>query len=98
MIELSPDLRRAVAEHPGKPVPLVDPVTRQTFVLVRSDAYERLARLVYEDGELSIVEAYPLLDEMAAKAGWDDPAMDVYNDLAPISYNFPACQRNAPTL
>jgi len=20
---------------------------------------------------------------MAAKAGWDDPAMDIYNDLAP---------------
>jgi hypothetical protein len=83
MIELPDALRQAITEHPGKPVPLVDPVTRETFVLVRSEAYKRLARLVYEDGELSIAEAYPLLDEMAAKAGWDDAAMDVYNDLAP---------------
>jgi hypothetical protein len=24
-----------------------------------------------------------LLDEMAAKAGWDDPALVVYNDMIP---------------
>jgi hypothetical protein len=82
MIELSEDLRHALGEHGGEPVHLIDPATGDTFVLVRSETYERLKRLVYSDSEFSVQEAYPLLDEMAGKAGWDDPAMDVYNDLA----------------
>ena len=83
MIELSDELRLALREHPEEPVSLVDPATGENFVLVRAAVYERLKRLVYDDSEFSVQESYPLLDEMAAKAGWDDPAMDVYNDLAP---------------
>jgi hypothetical protein len=83
MIELPDELRQAVMEQAGKPVPLLDPATRETFVLVRSELYEQLARLDYDDGDQSVAEAYPLLDEMAAKAGRDNPAMDIYNDLAP---------------
>jgi hypothetical protein len=83
MIELNEELRQAVMQHPGEPVSLVDPATREMFVLVRSKIYQRLTRLVFDDSEFSVSEAYPLLDEMAAKAGWDDAAMDVYNDLAP---------------
>jgi hypothetical protein len=83
MIELSDELRQAVHQHPEQPIPLVDPTTRETFVLVRAAVYERLKRLVYDDSDLNVPEAYALLDEMAAKAGWDDPAMDIYNDLAP---------------
>jgi hypothetical protein len=52
-------------------------------VLVPSKVYDHLKRLVYDDSEIRVQEAYPLLDEMSAKVGWDDPAMDVYNDLAP---------------
>ena len=28
-------------------------------------------------------EAFPLLNEMLGKEGWDDPAMDIYNDITP---------------
>jgi len=83
MIEITKEQRQAVKEHPDKPVPLVDPETRQTFILLRTEVYERLKRLLYDDSEFLIQDAYPLLDEMAAKAGWDDPAMDIYNDFAP---------------
>jgi hypothetical protein len=69
MIELPHELRQAVTEQAGKPVALVDPATREIFILVRSELYERLARLVYDDGDQSVAEAYPLLDEMAAKPG-----------------------------
>ena len=80
MIELSEEQRRELA----KPVALaLDPVTKETYVLVRADLYERLRGLRYDDGDFCIREAYPLMDEAAAKAGWDDPAMDIYNDLAP---------------
>jgi hypothetical protein len=83
MIELSDELRLLLTKNPGEALQLVDPKTRETFVLVRSEVFDRLKRLVYDDSELSVQDAYPLLDEMAAKAGWDDPAMDIYNDLAP---------------
>jgi hypothetical protein len=42
-----------------------------------------LKGLVYDDGEYPISEAYPHLDQVLARAGWDDPAMDVYDDYAP---------------
>jgi len=37
--------------------------------------------LTDEQGE-DIREAYPLMDALAAKEGWGDPAMDIYNDFA----------------
>jgi hypothetical protein len=37
----------------------------------------------YDDEETPISSAYPLLDEVAGKAGWEDPALDIYNALIP---------------
>ena len=37
--------------------------------------------LLYDDSEFSIEEAFPLLNEVLGKEGWDDPAMDIYNDI-----------------
>ncbi|HEV3257537.1 MAG TPA: hypothetical protein VG013_11695 [Gemmataceae bacterium] len=80
MIELTEEQRRELA----KPEPVaIDPQTKETYILVRADLYQRLRDLLYDDAEFPIREAYPLMDEVAAKAGWDDPAMDIYNDLAP---------------
>jgi hypothetical protein len=52
-------------------------------MLVKLEQYEWMQELLMD--ELDIPEAYPLMDEAAAKAGWDDPAMDIYNDLAPAT-------------
>jgi hypothetical protein len=83
MMPLTEELRQAIREHPDKPVRLTDPTTQQSFVLLRAELYDRLKALLYEDSELVLEEAYLLLDEAAARAGWDDPAMDIYNDFAP---------------
>lgn len=83
MIELNDELRQAVNEHLDEPVQLVDAATRETFVLVRSKVYDRLKGLFYQDSDFPIAEAYPLMDQVLAKSGWDDPAMDIYNDFAP---------------
>jgi hypothetical protein len=80
MFELTPEQRKELV----RPEPLaLDPETQETYVLVRKDVYDRVKGLLYDDGEFPIRDAYPLMDEVAAKAGWDDPAMDIYNDLAP---------------
>jgi len=83
MIEMTEQLRKAVQEHAGAPVRLIDPQTQEAFVLVRAEVYDRIQALLYDDSEFDIREAYPLTDEVAAREGWDDPAMDIYNDLAP---------------
>jgi hypothetical protein len=63
----------------------MDPRTGQQYVLIRKEHYERLKGLLYDDSALDVQDTYPLLDEMAGKAGWDDPAMDVYNLRRSIS-------------
>lgn len=52
-------------------------------VLVRADVFARLKHLVYDDSPLSAEEKTRLLIEAGKRAGWDDPEMDFYNDLAP---------------
>jgi hypothetical protein len=78
MIELNAPLQQALDAKPDEPLRFVDPRTRETYVLVRADVYERLFGLLYDDSEFSVRDAYPLMDEVAANEGWDDPEMDSY--------------------
>ena len=43
--------------------------------------YRRLVH--YDDSEFNVEEAYPAMMEVAAKAGWNDAEMDVYDKLYP---------------
>ena len=46
-----------------EPVRVRDPNTDETYVLVRADIYERMRAII---------------DGYTRRAGWDDPALDVY--------------------
>jgi len=83
MIELTEQQRLELHQSPQGELRVADPETREEYVIVRAKLYDRIKALLYEDGDVSISEAYPLMDEMASNAGWDDPAMDIYNDLIP---------------
>lgn len=61
------------------PVRIVDPDTNTEYVLLRADIYERVRHL-FDD---PAADAFLAQIESAAAAGWDDPALDVYNDLDP---------------
>ena len=83
MTTLPIELRKVVEEAGDQPIQVVDPETnRRRYVLLRADFYERLHLLV-QDGPLSKQEQSLLLYQAGQCAGWDDPEMDVYNDLAP---------------
>ncbi len=41
-VDLSEDIREALAARPGKTLTLVDPSTRENYVLVRREAYNWL--------------------------------------------------------
>ena len=71
---LSPEQRRQI-EQEG-----VMAIDDGAFVVLRADLYDRIRSLI--DGEdLTIDEQRRLLCELGKSVGWDDPAMDVYNDL-----------------
>ncbi|HEV3023630.1 MAG TPA: hypothetical protein VGX76_14245, partial [Pirellulales bacterium] len=47
MIELTNELRLALQEHPGQPLPIRDSATQQIFVLVPRELYDSLTE--YDD-------------------------------------------------
>lgn len=84
MIELTLEQRNAVASDPETPPRVLDPSTRTKYVLVREEVYDR-ARLLFEgddDGHF-VRDMTPHVLEIFGRDGWDDPAMDVYNELDP---------------
>ncbi|HJT35230.1 MAG TPA: hypothetical protein VJ783_24610 [Pirellulales bacterium] len=79
MTQLTQEQSSAVRAAEETPVRMVDPDTNIEYVLLRADVYERVRHL-FDDSE---ADAFLAQIESAAAAGWDDPALDVYNDLDP---------------
>jgi hypothetical protein len=50
------------------------------FVLIREDVYDRVRRVLYDDSELSDVEAAELAWEAGRSIGWESPEMAEYDD------------------
>jgi hypothetical protein len=64
------------------PVQVSDPAESAQFVLVRADIYDRFKSL-FEADPVTEQERLFQLEQFGKRAGWDDPEMDVYNDLDP---------------
>jgi hypothetical protein len=77
MTHLTPEQSSAVRAE--IPLRIVDPDTNIEYVLLRADLYERVRHLFNDP----TADAFVAQIESAAAAGWDDPALDVYNDLDP---------------
>jgi hypothetical protein len=77
MATITPEQRQEI-EQTGLPIRLEDTQTHEVYVLIKADTYEQLQGLV---GPLSVAEQKAVLRHAGEKAGWDDPALDVYNDL-----------------
>lgn len=83
MITMPKALREAVRTSQGQPVRLADPDTHQEYIVLRADVYDQMQTRLYDDTLLSDEEKQALLLKAGLRAGWDDPAMDVYNELDP---------------
>jgi hypothetical protein len=82
MIDLTREQVQAL-QGEESPVRVRDPETDATFVLVRSEVYDRMKALFEEEDNQFVRDMYPQVMEVFGRAGWDDPAMDIYNDLDP---------------
>jgi hypothetical protein len=79
MIELTEQQLQAL-EHPETTPPrLVNPRTKETFVLLPVDEYERLKADEYDDSPWTREELQALAWEAGKEAGWDD--MDEYDNI-----------------
>jgi hypothetical protein len=63
--ELTEEQRLALAAHPDEPLQLLDRQTNQSYVLLRSEEYERLKALLEEGEDAALHKAWL---EMATKA------------------------------
>lgn len=79
MIELSDEQLHMLEKGGQGPPTIINPRTKEEYVLVRRDVYDVWRRLL--DGDFCTEDAFHVQLESAAAAGWDDPALDVYNDL-----------------
>ena len=77
-LHVTDQMRQALEAGNGTPVRLVDEQTRRVYYLISAEQWET-AQSQLAEGEFGIRELYPLISRTAAAAGWDDPAMDVYD-------------------
>jgi hypothetical protein len=82
MTTITPEIRQAIEQAGEQPVQLTDPETNSIYVIVRAEVYDRM-RAVCDD--FHIRDAYPLMDQVAALDGWDDPSMNIYDEYKPPS-------------
>lgn len=84
MIELTLEQRQAVSRQDETPPIAIDPDTHTTYVLIREEVYARVKTLLDEEHHNPFLrDMYPRVMEVFGREGWDDPAMDIYNDLDP---------------
>ena len=84
MLTISKELQQAIQESKDNLVRLIDPETNTEYVVLLAEIFEQLQNgIYYDDGPITEEEQTALLIECGLRAGWDDPEMDVYNDLDP---------------
>lgn len=81
MIELTAKQVEALKAHPTPPQ-VVNPVTKETFVLLHLEEYKQLKEEQYDDSPWTREELQTLAWEAGRQAGWED--MQDYDDAPGI--------------
>jgi hypothetical protein len=80
---ITPEIRQAIERSGGQPVRLEDPQNRETYILMKASAFERiqhlLAPLLSERDDWQVADAYASADE-AFREGWEAPHMSDYDE------------------
>lgn len=82
MIQLTPEQSHAMASESDSPVLARDPQTETTYVLVPMEAYANGNRDPSGDEDF-VADVQSHVMEVLGREGWNDPSMDIYNDLDP---------------
>jgi hypothetical protein len=83
LITLPKNIQEAIRSSEDQPIRLTDPETKTEYVLLPAELFDQARELFYEHSTLSPDEKRALMLRAGLRAGWDDPEMDVYNELDP---------------
>lgn len=83
MIDIPKDIQEAVRASEDRAVRLTDSETNAQYVLLPAEVYDQIQERFYDHSTLTQDEKRALMLKAGLRAGWDDPEMDVYNDLDP---------------
>ena len=83
MIKLTKEQQQAVQDSNGQPIRLTDPKTHLEYVVLPAEIFDRVQHVFSDANPLTIEEQRALLVQVGLSVGWDDPEMDVYNELDP---------------
>jgi hypothetical protein len=72
MIELTEQQADALAHAEATPPRVVNPRTKEVFVLLRTEEYHRLKEVEYDDDPWTREELQALAAEVAERTGWDE--------------------------
>jgi hypothetical protein len=72
MIELTEQQVKALENQPANPPRVVNPGTKETFVLLRIDEYERLKEQEYDDSPWKREELQALAWEATEHTEWEE--------------------------
>lgn len=75
-IELTDDQVQALSQPHPNPPQLINPHTREAFVLLRIDQYKKLTEDVYDDSPLTREELEASAWQAAERGGWDGDDSD----------------------
>ena len=81
-VELTEIQQQALDAQLETPLQVVDPRTNELYVLLKAKDYEWIKAL-FDLDRPTVAEQRHLLRRAGLRAGWDDPDMDVYNELDP---------------
>jgi hypothetical protein len=76
MPTLSPEQKQAIDRAGDAPVRITDPDSDASFVLMRSEVYERM--LVAAEDDPDPRENYPAIDRIMAEDDAEDPYLSIY--------------------
>jgi hypothetical protein len=79
IVNLTDDQRRAIEEHGGTPISLLDASTNLSYVLIRADQFEKV-RALLEEGDFDPRESYPFVEDVMREDDALDPTLESYQD------------------
>ncbi|HEY7494035.1 MAG TPA: hypothetical protein VIH59_23405 [Candidatus Tectomicrobia bacterium] len=83
MLTIPKELQQAVRASHGRPLRLTDPETHAEYVLLQAELYDQIHELLDNKTPLTPDERSAVLIQAGLRAAWDDPELDIYNDLEP---------------
>jgi hypothetical protein len=83
MLTIPKELQQAMRASDGRLLRLTDPETQVEYVLLQAEMYDQPQGLLDNDTSLTPDEKRAVLIQARLRVGWDDPEMEVYNDLDP---------------